>query len=230
MKRVFAVTLTIAALVAITIGSAWAGTISSGLTGIAVSDSIVGAQHWYEFTLYNLSNQSNPSWDVLVGGLNVYGNGLPADPVEWLAPSGWEWTGGGWKNNLDQIFYNTQPGSPYITPPAIAPGGNLGGFVLKFDQSVGNPFLQKFSFESHVYAVEPIANPTNPQTYTPTNVTIPGTQVVNMGTWWDAPDTTDHNPPPWDHPVVPEASSVMLGMMGMIGPIGYALMKRRATR
>lgn len=236
MKTRFAVVVMVAALLAITLGSAWAGTVSSGLTGVAISDTIVGSQHWYEFTLYNLSNMSNPSWDVLVGGLKVFGNdpapGSSIDPFATVAPTGWSWNHiNGWSN--DQIIGQAD-GANYLAPPQIAPGGNLGGFVLKFNGAydLGDALIDKFDFEVHVFEVNPTPLSINNGVaeYAESNISGYGQPGSSDATWWDAPQTTDEEIPPWDNPVIPEASSVMLGMMGMAGPIGYALMKKRAAR
>lgn len=225
--RTIVLILMMTALVVAVAGSVWAGTSTSGMSGVVVQQSVVGSQYWYSFTVYNLTDRAFPTWDALVGDFLIAGAALPADPVAWVAPTGWSWNGQGWQN--DDILYNNGTGTPYIAPPSVAPGGVLPGFVLKFNQVVPNP-LTAFSYQTHLFGVDPIANPTTPQTYDPMTITEASVGLKNAQTWWDAPLTSDDPvAPPWNNnPIVPELSSVLLGAMGMLGPVGYAIARKRS--
>lgn len=222
-------------LVAISLAScAWAGTTTQGLTGVkcvVTGDSAVGYD--YSFTVFNNSLDQYATWNVLVAELNIYNAvaGVPPNvqaPAYVLCPEGWAWdmNGNNWKSNSVISYDPISNKIKYWSPPSIAPGGSLSGFVLHYDA----PFdSSAFDFATHVLAVQPITGtPTIPQRYTGTNVcldpTIYNSKVTGVAnTWWDKPtDVDQHNNS------VPEASAFILGGLGLLAPMGYALARRRA--
>jgi|GEM_PF-4539564 len=222
----------IAILVLVTISlsaSVWAAPVTEGLTGVSVSIPTAKTMDlgvnlfWYEFTVYNFTSSNelpgaiDVGWDALISDFNIYGTNLQLDPVGQRAAADWQWTGQGWNN--DRIFYKDDVNGPaYTAPPWIAPGGKLAGFKLGFDELLIMPPAE-FSFQTHL---RPINEYQNGPLYTHFTGTTPGGRG-NGNTWWDKPGTVDEHTSGGD---VPEASAVMLGSLGLLGPLGYALKKR----
>lgn len=229
------ITITVLLLAAMSLGtSVCAGTTTSGLSGVTVA---VTGNHTtgydYTFTIYNNSVDAFAKWDVLVGDLNIYNvvTGTKATllaPQYALSPVGWSFsTNGGWKSNT-VVKYDASNNLKYFCPPSVAPGGSLSGFVLHY----GTAFdPAKFDYETHVYAVLPLTGATTvPQYYQPTMAGLNGgtyksTFTGMIGTWWDKPGNTDGRT---NRAAVPEASTLMLGGLGLLAPMGYALRRKLA--
>lgn len=228
-------------LIAVSLGtSVWAGPTTVGLTGVScvvTGDDSVGYD--YNFTVCNNSVDMYTDWNVLVAELNIYNvvaGAVPnlVAPTSVLSPVGWEWNtnGGKWKSNSFLSYDPISNGLMYYSPPSIAPGEQLSGFVLHYD----TPFdVSTFGFETHVLAVLPLTGPpTVPQYYAGTTINLNSSiyqskETGAANTWWDKPgDCDDGGGTP--NEVVPEASSVMLGALGLIAPMGYALKRRKASK
>lgn len=220
MKRFLLVIIVVFACVVLSTG-VWAGNVTSGITGVSAKHTVVGTQHWYDFTVYNFSNQSAPSWDALVAEFVVDGVGLEdgVTPVCWTAPSGWDIAGKGWKKTTNEIVYNNGTGSPYMAPQSVAPGASFGGFRLCFDRDLGDT-TRVFSFQTHVYAVKPVSDPAVPQSYVATKVDTPG----GAYTWWDRSTLV---PTLHDAPEVPEAPGLILLLIGITGYAGQVIRIRK---
>lgn len=214
--------------------------ITTGLTEISVSKSGSTITGWdYEFTLFNKSIDDYSDWNVLVGELSIFGAGPDLDPnkkvdfpdpISWSAPTGWTWTNQGWKN--DAIDFNAQKdGSWYYCPPSLEPGGSLSGFKLHYDGAYGSNI---YLYAAHVFAVGPDAvwdSSKNAWSYTGVSVDLDpsiyaATTSGPQQTWWDRPGTVPPNPRP---PSVPEASSLMLGALGL-SPVGLAMLRKRLSK
>jgi hypothetical protein len=96
----------------------------------------LGGGIWqYEYTVFNKSDPMNDP------GVNLYdiafpsrvGNNLNFSILSVIVPTGWEFIGD--INFVD--MWSLTPGSP-PDGTDVAPGGSLEGFVLKFDEQVGD--------------------------------------------------------------------------------------------
>lgn len=228
MRKLLAIAIMASAVVFVS-ACAWALPVTSGLTGVSLSiptvKTLVDADNlfWYEFTVYNQTSSNEPAgaidtnWDVLISQFRIYGTDLQVNPVSQRAADGWEWTGQGWNNG--KIFYKDDvTGCAYQAPPMIAPGGALGGFKLGFNELLTMP-PAAFSFQTHVLAIDEGQRG-------PLYVFTGATPSYGK-TWWDTPTIHGGGGDDDGHPAVPDASATLLGALGMLGPIGYAL-KRRA--
>lgn len=212
--------------------SSWAGVTTEGLTGVecvVTGNSAVGYD--YNFTVFNNSLDEYSAWDVLVAEFNIYNvtAGAPPNlqaPAWVVSPDGWSWdlNGKTWKSNSVISYDPISNSLKYWSPPSIAPGGSLSGFVLHYD----SPYdMGAFDFQTHVLAIQPLTGtPTVPQHYSGTKIyldpSIYNSKVTGCAnTWWDKPG--DHKCPP---PDVPETSAVVLGSIGLLAPMGYALRRR----
>lgn len=234
----FALTGILVLVVISTSLAAWAGTTTEGLTSVSVAvtgDATTGFD--YTLTVFNNSVDGFSAWDVLVGQLNIYNvvAGVKPNllaPSSVLSPVGWTWdlNGNGWKTNSVISYDPISNGVMYWSPPSIAPGGSLTGFVLHYD----SPYdISVLDFQTHVFAVQPLSGPAAvPQYYQPTaaylNSNVYASNVNGLeNTWWDRPTVEGGECP--NEPRVPEASAAMLGFAGLLGPVGYALRKRKVA-
>lgn len=243
MKKIL-LTCGLVALLVVTAAGAFAqsssSSITTGLTSISVAKSGSAVSGWdYEFTLLNKSIDQYADWDVLVGEFSVFATGPDInpgnkvdypDPISWSAPTGWTWSNQGWKN--DSIDFNAQKnGSWYYCPPSLKPGESLSGFRLHYSGDYGT---DTFAYAAHVFAVNPNAvwdSSNNAWSYTSATVNLtPSIYAATTSgpaqTWWDKPGTNP-NPRP---PRVPEATSLVLGALGLMGPTGYAMLRRKSSK
>lgn len=237
MKTLIAIAILV--LVATSLGgSVWAGTTTEGLTSVGVAVRAVATGGFdYEFTVFNNSTDAFTDWNVLIGELNIYNVVAGAAPnllapVSASSPNGWSWdlNGKAWKSqsviSYDPISNNIK----YWSPPSIAPGSSLSGFVLHYNSAFD---IKAFDYQTHVYAVKPLTGPiTVPQWYEKTSVylnpSVYGSNVTGLAnTWWDNP--ADRGANNTGTTAVPEPTALMLGALGLLGPMGYALKRKKAS-
>jgi len=241
--RGFALILALTAVVLAAGACAWAqapeAPKTSGLTSVTVTsgtilssmnDTVFGAANpvdvtglrYLDFTLTNNTSfgtwQFNGSpvntWAVLVDKLEVDPSlAFPGPKYVKAAPPNWTWT-----SNHFEMYADT-PSDKYASPPSAGPdniNNPLSGFRYYYDASTSLD-LSKLGFQTHVLAVTNNIINGKYQAYTVSPLGTCG----NQSTWWDAPGSGRNNYP------VPEASALLLGAMGLLGPAGYVLGRRR---
>lgn len=204
---------------------------TEGLTNVTYSTSVVWNGGWYQcfnWTVIDNTSNASPLLDlnnnqfvVLVDKLSILN---VASPDLFETPNS-EWS---FKDTSGFERYTADPSQKYVVPPSIGPGGSLSGFKLYYalpNSSASYTLPTTYAPITHVLAVTPIANPAGTQTYVSEDVTLPllgSTGQFTGNTWFDKPND---GPRPAS---VPEASSMLLGLMGLVGPVGYAWRKRWA--
>ena len=240
MKKLLAILITLAFCVSAPV---MAQTLSSaksqGLTTVSYMTSTVQRGGlWYECLEWTLGNNtsntaplvslSGGDYAVLVDELFLFNAGSPV--VAFAESPNSEWTFNSTSSRFER--YRVEPNQKYWAPPSVGPTESLSGFklyYLKATQDAQFSLPTDYAPLTHVLAVLPAVDPTVPQLYTATSVSFLSSltgQVESEGTWYDKPDDTSGGNP--NEPTIPEASTLLLAAVGMIGPAGYLRMRRRA--
>lgn len=193
--------------------------------------------YWfYDFALVNNTSTLHPLNDghinyvVLIDKMIVDQTNLLPNPAKVTSAEGWSWSANGWERYADTSC------EKYNVGPSAGPGQTLLGFRYYYAGTLPTTTVSGISFSNHVLAVNPV--PTGPFVYTrgdlkgDTYYHYDGVTVNLAGygpqpTWYDKPgdDNGGH-----DDNSVPEASAFILGAMGLIGPMGYALKRKRYSK
>ena len=224
-------------------GNAWAqapeAAKTEGLSSVKVTTGQgAGAYtgYWfYDFALINNTSTTSPLNDgtidyaVLIDRMVVDQTFLLPAPTKVTSARGWTWSPGKWER-----FVDTQ-NEKYNVGPSAGPGQTLTGFRYYYAGILPVSPVTGIVLTNHVLAVNPI--PTGPFVYANgdmkgesyfhyagVTVNLPG--YGNQNTWWDKPG--DGNVPV--PPDIPEASAVVLGALGLLGPMGYALKRKRVSK
>ena len=244
MKMIKLIVL-IAAMVAVTSTLTLAGDYSQGSTTgftsisklLIDNYSVKSATDILEYNWFltnNTGTSASPvSWNVLVWSLQpfnvpVYSStpyALMADGI--TADASWKWKTGGWDS------YTVASNEKYSTPPAIAPGETK-KFVYKFQrQYLGtidentdtNEIGSNMGFTAHIAAV--VWNSNKQKWEAAPSSTY--SSVSNSQTWFDKPNISDIDPHDEDpNEPVPEASPMVLGAIGLLGPLGVTIFRRKS--
>lgn len=221
-------------------GSAWAqapcASKTEGLTNVITTTgqgSGAYAGYWfYDFTLVNKTSSANPLNDghidyvVLIDKMYIDETDLLPAPKIVTSPIGWSWKDCQWER------YTSSPNDKYNVGPSAGPSSTLTGFRYYYAGILPANPVENVNFLNHVLAVDP--TPTGPfvynkgalkgnfyYTFKDVNVDLPGYGL--QSTWFDKPKDDDGIHPNED---VPEVSAVMLGALGLLGPMGFALKRK----
>lgn len=242
--KIIKLVLLIVAMVAVTSTLTLAGDYNQGsttgftfITQVLVDNySVKSATDILEYNWFltnNTGTKGSPvNFDVLVWSMQpfnvpVYSStpyALMADGI--TADASWKWKTCGWDS------YNVASNEKYSTPPAIAPGETK-KFVYKFERqylgTIGentdtNEIGGEIGFTAHIAAV--VWNSQKGKWEAAPSCVY--SSVSNSQTWFDVPNKRlgddDNNP----NEPVPEASTVVLGALGLLGPLGLALSRRKS--
>jgi len=207
---------------------------------------------WYrcvEFTLYNNSNNASPYLDksypkkgfvTLVDKLNINFDVSWSPRIIVESPnSEWDYSRGvDWDYGMGYFQwerYAVDSSQKYTAPPSVEPSGSLDGFKTYFKVSgqAAAFTMPEFSAAAEVLSVKPNVDQGHPPVpaLTYTKIAVNPYQYAPLCddgyySWWDCCTEPGGGTP--NEPAVPEASTLMLALLGMGAPMGYLRMRNRA--